>query len=244
MKRFLALLLVPALAWGQALDLTDDKAFEEWSRNLPSEVTAESGSMVVSSPVDSSQCNFPTEDAEGRPIYAALFKNCACACLRSSEDPREVQKCVNLCVIPGTFDKDGKYHPAEKGALNLRDAGDFKTFYDYSLRGNGSAFGVAYELTDGFAKVPWGPKKLYMDPDTATKTCASGWKKELNGRCSRGHRLNLTTEVGVSQQTVGFHFGLKFIPVFEAGVFVGFKYNFEEDEQDVTLGIQWIKLSF
>jgi len=155
-----------------------------------------------------------------------------------------MQECIKNCRLPGTFDEEGNYIPSDPAVQKLEDAHDFKTFYDYSLRGHGGAAGVAWEMSDGMARVPWGPRRIYQKADSVTGDCGDHWKKESNGMCSRGFRENITSELALSQQAFGAHLGIKFVPVVDFGAFAGVKWNFEEEEIDFTLGIQWIKLSF
>lgn len=238
MKLALFFLFVSA-AWGQFVDLSDDSSFEAWSASTSSETpTAE-----TSAP-SSGTCHFEVRRPDGSVDHTALYKNCVCDCLSSNmADPRDIQACTERCIIPGTFDGD-EYQPAEQGAKRLWDAGDFKSFYDYSLRGNGGAFGISYEMTDGMTRLPWGRKFRYRKPDDKTGQCPVGWDKLPTGMCRRGRRVNLTSEVALSENAAGFHLGMKFIPILDGGVFWGLKWNFEEDEVDTTLGVQWIKLDF
>lgn len=239
------LLALPLRA--QLLDLDDDGAFEAWRASVEGEATSEETPVDVRAMAEhlttGGTCFFEVQRPDGSTNYSALYKNCVCECLANHQDPREILECSRRCVVPGTF-QEGIYEPADKAVEDLYRAGDFKTFYDYSLRGNGGSFGVAYELTDGMARTPWGPRYRYRDTDDETGQCAVGWEKLDNGRCRRGRRTNLTSEAAVSENAVGFHLGLKFIPIFDAGLFVGGKWNFKADEVDVTAGVQWIKLDF
>ena len=250
------LLALPLRA--QMSNLEDDAAFEAWKAGVEAESAlgepeepgrnseGTQGSTLLGTPVE--RCSFEVRLPNGDTDHTALYKNCVCECLTSdTKDPREILECAEQCVVPGTFEGD-EYKPADEAVVDLWEAGDFKSFYDFSLKGNGGAFGVAYELTDGMARTPWGPRYKFRDGDDKTGQCPAGWDKieegAYQGRCRRERRINLTSEAAVSEHAVGFHLGLKFIPVFDAGFFVGGKWNFKADEFDTTLGIEWIKLDF
>lgn len=244
---FLLLLTIGTSLSSQPLDLDREDLFAEWTRSMESTpvttITSVAKVEKISPKAPGGECTFEVRDSEGKTYYPNLFKNCACACLTSERtDPREIQECIDACVLPGTFE-GGTYNPADKAVEKLYEAGDFKTFYDFSLRGNGGAFGVAYEITDGRAKLPFLGRE-YRKPDDKTGQCPSGWVKDNPQRCSRQKRIPMTTELGLSEKAIGFHLGWKILPIFEGGVFTGVKYNFKESEMDLTLGLQWIKLRF
>lgn len=144
----------------------------------------------------------------------------ASSCLGQEQDPKyipppEIEASDKVIDTMGEFDEEGNFIPKDPSVKRLYEAGDFKAFFDVSLRGNGVATGFAYELKDGYTRLPFLKK-----------------------------RVPTTLDIAISSENVGVHWGPKVFPIIDAGFFLGFKYNFEVHEKDLTVGLQVIKLDF
>lgn len=148
-------------------------------------------------------------------LFLALALLLSCYSAAEAEEGSVPSSSSTTVDIMGSFDENGNFIPDDPGVRRLYEAGDFKNFIDVSLRGNGFATGIAYELTDGHTKLPF-------------------FKK----------RVNITTEVAVSSENLGFHVGPKIAPIIDLGIFGGVKWNFDAGKVDFTVGLQLIKLGF
>lgn len=159
----------------------------------------------------------------------------------------DCQRCAAACksALPGTFDENGFYHTQDPEVDRLYDErGDFKSFYEFSFKGNGGAFGVAYEFHDRRVPTPFGKKwyrsKLRMRADGS---CPKDWTPQ-GDVCVRRRMWGLTREAALSEHSGGLNFGIKFTPIADVGFFFGPRYNFDHSELDFVGGIQWLKLNF
>lgn len=176
------------------------------------------------------ETDFSTAPAEGEGP-------CEVDCARAAEACKS--------VLPGTFDEDGFYHTDDPEVDRLYDdRGDFKTFYEFSLRGYGGAAGVAYEFSDKPVPAPFG-KKWYRSKSRMRRdgTCPKSWTPD-GDECVRRRMWGVTKEVGLSEKSFGLHLGFKFTPIADVGVFIGPKYNFNHSDLDFVVGLQWLRLDF